>query len=194
MEIQDIRCRKRPKKQPVRPVEPTVIVNRKTKALAKEMGEPICFVYVFSVDDQWICKVGYSGAPKARLTNINTASFIEISTYIALGLESRNRAIEVESAVHDLLKAHRVKGEWFRCQASDCALLVQLVAQDRSEDAFIVLQKISLLNDIYDAIAAKDCSLEDRLWEKHRYWSEEARRHGLAAGVYDAWRIAQDDS
>jgi hypothetical protein len=77
------------------------------------IGQP--FIYVIR-GDQGHCKIGKTGDPTSRLSELNTASAFPLS-YAFIGVVESNDASRVERAAHDLLDRYRVNGEWFNCPA-----------------------------------------------------------------------------
>lgn len=82
-----------------------------------------CFVYVISIDDLRVSKVGISFVPQNRLQQLQTASPHEMRIAHKFKLPHRHVALYVEQSFHAAQANCRLKGEWFRIDAAQATLI-----------------------------------------------------------------------
>lgn len=85
---------------------------RRARATHGAPAEPMTgsFVYVIRGDHNMV-KIGVSTNPTARLATLRTASAFPIDfAYIAA---TPGQGYDIEAGAHEMLKSHRVNGEWF---------------------------------------------------------------------------------
>lgn len=76
-----------------------------------------CFVYVISIDDLGLSKIGISDNPNKRLRQLSTGSPFRMRVALTISLPDREMALAVESAFHKEVGPRRLNGEWFEVEA-----------------------------------------------------------------------------
>lgn len=82
------------------------------------MSEPVCFVYIMATVNprdrlDKPVKVGIAKNPGSRLHEIKTACPYPIDLVAAVELPTREIALAVEKAFHEVMGKYRLNGEWF---------------------------------------------------------------------------------
>ena len=67
--------------------------------------------YIYVIDCDGFIKIGYSTDPRGRLSNLRVASPLEITV-----LRVIEGTVADERELHNKFVAHRVRGEWFKCE------------------------------------------------------------------------------
>lgn len=80
-----------------------------------------CYVYLLLCQERDLifAKVGVSGDPIKRLTNLLAGCPLEPGLLAMVELQNRARAFRVETAIHEQLVAWGSRGEWFRFERTD---------------------------------------------------------------------------
>ncbi|MDT3473853.1 GIY-YIG nuclease family protein [Stenotrophomonas maltophilia] len=98
------------------------------------------FVYVLEAESR--VKVGVSKTPADRIRSIENATGFRASrTFVSCMHED---AASTEKSAHELLKQHRIAGEWFRCSFEEACAVVNDLASlkgDISVDRIDELQR-----------------------------------------------------
>lgn len=81
-----------------------------------------CFVYVISIDDLGLSKIGVSRYPESRLRQLRTGSPFEMRIAHAYRIPSKEIAHLLEGAFHRKERASRTSGEWFKIPAEDAVV------------------------------------------------------------------------
>lgn len=83
------------------------------------------FVYVIhEAGDDKVCKVGVSGDPRARLLQLQTATYRRLILAAVFRAGDAAEACYVERAVHQSLSALHLSGEWFRVEATKAVAVI----------------------------------------------------------------------
>jgi len=92
-------------------------------------GQP--FVYVIK-DETGRCKIGSSGNPLRRLTELQTASASPLSlAYV--GVPESDDGGKIERGAHAIAGHYRASGEWFVCPAEAAIAAVHVAAANAGE-------------------------------------------------------------
>lgn len=83
-------------------------------------------VYVLSVKDFTLVKIGSTTAPKMRFKNIQTACPYDLFLWLSI---STLRRKELENYLHSMFSQWRARGEWFRLPEEQLDLLRCKVAE-----------------------------------------------------------------
>lgn len=76
------------------------------------------FVYFITVDSHYV-KIGVTGDLVTRLRRLQTAHHQEVQLLYTIECETRERALELEAALHDFYHAAHVRNEWFKISSFD---------------------------------------------------------------------------
>lgn len=76
-----------------------------------------CFVYVISIDDLGLSKIGISDNPAKRLRQLSTGSPFRMRIALTLSIPGRDLARSIERAFHKETGPLRLNGEWFEIEA-----------------------------------------------------------------------------
>lgn len=76
------------------------------------------YVIAHRNDDGWAppCKIGIGSNPRSRVVNLQSGNPRPIRLYAEIALPERCHASDVERAVHHILRASRLSGEWFQVE------------------------------------------------------------------------------
>ena len=75
-------------------------------------------MYLYCISDGELCKFGYSKDPHRRLKGLQTGSSRELSL-VHMSLCEEDCVVLLERTFHKEYASKRVRGEWFRCTASE---------------------------------------------------------------------------
>lgn len=105
-------------------------------------------------------KIGIARNPKSRLTDIQLANPFEVSLILTRTVRHEYAHL-VETAVHQALCIHHIRGEWFRCELAQIKQAVRraidiaervLPRHHRSEaDAALIAEKIQRARAMQEA-------------------------------------------
>jgi predicted GIY-YIG superfamily endonuclease len=74
------------------------------------MGQ--CYIYVIGIENGHQ-KIGISANPNKRLKTLQTSNANKLILNYTIQVESREKALIIESLIHKQLKYNRLSGEWF---------------------------------------------------------------------------------
>lgn len=83
-------------------------------------------VYIISAGESGPIKVGISHSPRARLTEFQTSSPLDLTLVHSFPMPSRDIAMDVERMFHDVQKKCRVRGEWFDLKPWEAVWLLMI--------------------------------------------------------------------
>ena len=88
------------------------------------MSEASTYVYAISMAPTTYIKVGIARDPWKRLATLQTANPGKLKIERLWGPFPREKAFEVEHAIHDFLSEDWTNGEWFNVPADDVTFAV----------------------------------------------------------------------
>lgn len=95
----------------------------------------ICSVYIIAhaEDGRPLAgpvKVGIAGSPWARLYELQAGNPRRLFVAAEYSLSSRVEALRVERAVHEILRAARLQGEWFSSSPKEAKAAVESLLEE----------------------------------------------------------------
>jgi hypothetical protein len=92
------------------------------------------YVYVIAAVTASFVKIGHSGRPRGRLSEMQVGSHSELRLCETWAMD-RVGAVEVERQAHDALAWATQRGEWFALWPAEAARVVDHLAAGRADDA-----------------------------------------------------------
>lgn len=90
------------------------------------------FVYFLRNLENGAIKIGVSAAPERRKLEIARVERVPVSALALVGGVQDINAFGLERLLHDKLRAHRIRGEWFADCADVNAALCDIMREPRS--------------------------------------------------------------
>jgi len=84
------------------------------------------YVYVISIDDLSLTKVGISDNPTSRLRQLSTGSPFKMRLALSIETPGRELAAALEQAFHRVQTDRRKNGEWFEMGADEACTLMAI--------------------------------------------------------------------
>lgn len=126
---------------------------------------PSAFIYVIRKSISGHVKVGIGADPRERLRNLQTGSSERLELVYACAVRS-NDGNQVELAAHDLMRNHRLVGEWFDTSAT--MAVAAIAASSHSLGDPVVEIPVDKIDEVLAIAAMHDASINTNkrpLWQ-----------------------------
>lgn len=138
------------------------VLEKSYFTLAKIAKDFTARVYAFAMSDNTV-KIGVSGNVDNRVKTVEYETHLQVTDVFSLKVESRQRAFEIEAALHKHFAAQCVQGEFFSINFEDaCNEIEKLVAAPETPN--LDFEKLQFLNEfIKNCAVVTDLNLRDEL-------------------------------
>ena len=124
------------------------------------------YVYVISAKGG-PCKIGIAVDPRERLLDIQVSHYLPL--HVSFSILAGANAMKVEQYAHWLLRAQRIRGEWFQASIEESVDAVHRAVRDVAEGLTPPITRWTIRNvrsDVRDLVteAARECGLDVGEW------------------------------
>ena len=94
------------------------------------------FLYVINDTLNENCKIGFSGNPEKRLKKLQTGNSSELILVHTVEVPE-NRVKDFERQIHNELRIHRIRGEWFNIKPEFAKNMLDWLMIRYEDDPFV---------------------------------------------------------